>query len=501
MTSSMKETSISAAKNNPDDLSRRALHLGYAFWPNGTHPAGWRYPGAEDSRAFDADYIVGLAQRAEAAKFDFILFDDRLATDVEYEYTNTSAIARLEPFTAAAYLATLTKKIGIVVTANPTYFEPFNLARLVASLDHTTKGRASWNVVAGGDARAAQNYSRPKHGDANYRYDRAEEFIELVRSLWDSWEDDAFIRNKETGDFVDGSKIHTVDHDGKLFQVKGPLNVARSPQGHPVVLHEGSSERSRQFAAREADVIFAEVATFAQGQQYASDIRRRASEIGRNPDDIAILPGLTPVVGATLDEARAIYDKLNSLIILDEDARFGGREPSAWAIVSVESNSPGERVPLGHRNLGALSLRLGVDVTAESLDGVVSLEVARALTPAGSQLVFTASERTGRTIGLNLTWRDVLYTYVVGGHVIVGGPTEIADYIESWHAAGASDGFNIQSPFLIEQFDAFIELVLPELRRRGLFRSEYEGSTLREHLGLSRPVSSFTIERQEKVSS
>jgi FMN-dependent oxidoreductase (nitrilotriacetate monooxygenase family) len=501
MTVPKKETNISAAKSRPDESPRRALHLGYMYWSNGTHPAGWRYPGAEHSRAFDVDHFVGLAQRAEAAKFDFFFFGDRLATGAEYGYTNTSVIARLEPFTTAAYLATLTKTIGIVVTANPTYYEPFNLARLTASLDHITKGRASWNVVTGADPRAAQNYSRLEHGDANFRYDRAEEFIDLVRSLWDSWEDDAFIRNKETGEFVDGSKIHPVNHDGKTFQVKGPLNVARSPQGHPVILHAGSSERSRQFAAREADVIFAGVTTLAQGRQYASEIRCRATESGRDPDDIAILPGLTPLVGATLDEAREIYDELNSLIILDEDVRFGGREPRAWTLGTDGSRTSSEGVPLGYRNLGALSLRLGVDVTAESLDAAVPLEIERAFTSAGNQLVLSAAERTGRTVGLSLTWRDVLYTYIVGGHVVVGGPTEIADYIESWHTAGASDGFNIQSAFLDQQFDAFVDLVVPELRRRGLFRSEYEGSTLREHLGLARPRSRFTLDQRVEVSS
>jgi FMN-dependent oxidoreductase (nitrilotriacetate monooxygenase family) len=501
MTVPKKETNISAAKSRPDESPRRALHLGYMYWSNGTHPAGWRYPGAEHSRAFDVDHFVGLAQRAEAAKFDFFFFGDRLATGAEYGYTNTSVIARLEPFTTAAYLATLTKTIGIVVTANPTYYEPFNLARLTASLDHITKGRASWNVVTGADPRAAQNYSRLEHGDANFRYDRAEEFIDLVRSLWDSWEDDAFIRNKETGEFVDGSKIHPVNHDGKTFQVKGPLNVGRSPQGHPVILHAGSSERSRQFAAREADVIFAGVTTLAQGRQYASEIRCRATESGRDPDDIAILPGLTPLVGATLDEAREIYDELNSLIILDEDVRFGGREPRAWTLGTDGSRTSSEGVPLGYRNLGALSLRLGVDVTAESLDAAVPLEIERAFTSAGNQLVLSAAERTGRTVGLSLTWRDVLYTYIVGGHVVVGGPTEIADYIESWHTAGASDGFNIQSAFLDQQFDAFVDLVVPELRRRGLFRSEYEGSTLREHLGLARPRSRFTLDQRVEVSS
>lgn len=471
---------------------RRPLHLGYMYWANGTHPAGWRYPGAERARAHDPDYITRLARIAEDAAFDFFFFGDRLATGPEYQYTNTSVIARIEPFTAAAYLATLTSKIGLVVTANPTYYEPFNLARLTASLDWISKGRASWNIVTGADGRAAFNYSRSEHGDADYRYDRADEFVPLVRALWDSWEDDAFIRDKDTGNFVDGSKIHAVNHEGHTFQVKGPLNVARPPQGHPVILHAGTSDRSRDLAAREADVIFAGVASIAQGVEYAADIRRRAGAAGRNPAEIFILPGLTPIVGQTLGAARAIYDELNALIVLDDDVRFGGRGPGGWPVgVPPGPTAPREGVPAGYRNLGALSQRIGADVTGESLDSVVGAEADKAFAPAGRGLLATASARTGRVPGRDLTWRDLLYAYIAGGHLVVGGPGEVADYIEQWLVAGASHGFNIQSAFLTEQLTAFTELVVPELRRRGLFRLGYEGSTLREHLGLARPASRF----------
>lgn len=485
-----------------DEQPERPLHLGYMYWANGTHPAGWRYPGAEHARAHDPDYIAQLARIVEDAAFDFFFFGDRLATGTEYQYTNTSVIARIEPFTAAAYLATLTSRIGLVVTANPTYYEPFNLARLTASLDYISQGRASWNIVTGADGRAAFNYSRTEHGDATYRYDRADEFVELVRALWDSWEDDAFVRNKETGEFVDGSKIHPVDHEGKTFRVKGPLNVARPPQGHPVILHAGTSDRSRDLAAREADVIFAGLATIAQGVEYSADIRRRAAAAGRNPKEIFVLPGLTPIVGGTLEAARAIYDELNALIVLDEDVRYGGRGPDGWLVANgADAAGLREGVPQGYRNLGALSQRIGVDVTAESLDSVIPPGTEKALGPAGSRLAATASARTGRVTGRDLTWRDLLYTYIVGGHLVVGGPSEIADYIEQWLVAGASQGFNIQSAFLIEQLTAFVELVVPELRRRGLFRLEYEGSTLREHLGLARPESRFAAKSTASVAS
>ncbi|MGD0811374.1 MAG: NtaA/DmoA family FMN-dependent monooxygenase [Acidimicrobiales bacterium] len=477
---------------------KRQLHLGYMYWANGTHPAGWRYPGAEYARAFDAEYIVKLAKIAEGAAFDFFFFGDRLATSTDYQYTNTSVMARIEPFTTAAYLATLTSKIGLVVTANPTYYEPFNLARLTASLDHITNGRASWNIVTGADSRAASNYSRTEHGDAEYRYDRADEFVALVRALWDSWEDDAFIRDKATGEFVDGSKIHPVNHEGRTFHVKGPLNVARPPQGHPVILHAGTSERSRRLGARDADVIFASAATIEQGVEYSADIRRRAAEFGRNADEIFVLPGLTPIVAATLVEARAIYDELNSLLVLDDDVRYGGRGPDGWPHVAPLGRR--EDQGIGQRNLGALSQRIGLDVTDKALDAVVTPGEAGALSRPGAYLVKAASERTGRTVGTGLTWRDLLYAHVVGGHIVVGGPSEVADYIESWFSSRASDGFNIQSAFLVDQLIAFVELVVPELRRRGLFRSSYEGSTLRDHLGLSRPPSQFAPAEKVSVS-
>ena len=217
--------------------AERALHLGYMYWANGTHPAGWRYPGATSGWAFDADYVVELARKAEDAKFDFFFLGDRLATGTEYGYTNTSVLASPEPLTLAGYLATNTSRIGLVVTANTTYSEPFNIARLTASLDHITAGRSAWNVVTGSDPRAATNFSRTRHGDAGERYDRADEFVSLVRQLWDSWEDGAFVRNKETGEFVNASLIHALNHAGRAFQVRGPLNLARPPQGHPVVLH------------------------------------------------------------------------------------------------------------------------------------------------------------------------------------------------------------------------------------------------------------------------
>lgn len=478
----------------PADLSLHPghMHLGYIYRPDGSHPAGWRYPGATSDRAFDADYVVQVARRAEDAAFDFFLLGDRLATGAEYQFTNTSALARPEPFTMAGYLATKTSRIGLVVTADTAYYEPFNLARLTASLDHITSGRASWNVVTGADPRAAanfaRNFARAQHGD-DERYDRADEFLSLVRRLWDSWEDGAFIRNKQTGVFVDGSKIHAVDHAGQAFQVRGPLNLSRPPQGHPVVVYAGTSERSRQLAAREADVVLGAAATVEDGLACVSDLRARAAALGRDPSQLLVLSGLTPLVCTTLEEARAIHDRLNELIMLDEDIRFGGAGPAAWPV--GEPPAWREDQGPGRRNLGALSQRLGIDITGAELTGVVGESAAKTARADGRSLISTAASRSGRSVGQDLTWRDVLYAHIWAGQVVVGGPVEVADYMERWLRAGAGHGFHIQSAFLPGQLDAFTLLVLPELRDRGLFRTQYTGTTLRDHLGLPRPANAL----------
>ncbi|WP_328395589.1 NtaA/DmoA family FMN-dependent monooxygenase [Nocardia sp. NBC_00416] len=470
-----------------DPAPDRSLHLGYMYWSNGTHPAGWRLPEAVHDRGFDGGYLVELAQLAESAKFDFFFFGDRLATGPEYQFTNTSVLARIEPFTAASYIATSTSRIGIVVTANPTYYEPFNLARLTASLDHISAGRASWNIVTGADHRAAANYTRTEHGDAATRYDRADEFVGVVRDLWDSWEDDAFVRNAETGEFVVADRIHPVHHRGRSFRIRGPLNMARPPQGQLVVLHAGTSDRSRDLGAREADVLFAAAATIEQGKGYAADIRRRAVRFGRAPSELAILPGLTPIVAATRQAARELYDRLNDLIVLDDDIRYGGADPVEW---TAGAAAPREAQGPGSRNLGALSQRVGADLTDRRLGDALDDGTAARFTAAGRALLNTTAARTGRAVGGSapLTVRDLLNTHIVGGHVVVGDPVDIADYIQAWFESGACDGFNIQSAYLTEQFRTFAEHVVPELQRRGLFRTEYTGHTLREHLGLSRPT-------------
>ncbi len=392
---------------------RREMHLGLMFWATGTHAAGWRYPGSRADGAYDIGFIQDVTRLVEEAKFDFLFLGDRLFTDPALAKTNPAQMSRLEPFTAASAIAAATSKIGIVATANPTYYDPYNLARLLASLDHLSHGRASWNLVTGADAMAASNFSRAEHWETEKRYDWADEFVDVVRALWDSWEDDAFVRDPRTGVFVDESKVHPIDHHGRYFDVTGPLNLARPPQGQVVLLHAGTSDRSRELGAREADVIFAAGGTIETAREYYADVKQRAAAYGRGPDEIHILPSLSVIVAETRREAVAIRDRLDDLLPVAEDR---------------------------------------LDVRAGSL---------------------------GQATRRRDDWG------------VTGDPVEVVDHMQEWFEGGAADGFNLFPPFVPGSVAAFTELVVPELRRRGLFRTEYAGSTFREHLGLVRPQNRF----------
>jgi FMN-dependent oxidoreductase (nitrilotriacetate monooxygenase family) len=396
------------------DASRpREMHLGLMFWATGTHAAGWRYPGSRADGAYDIGFIQDVTRTVEDAKFDFLFLGDRLVTDPALAKTNPAQMSRLEPFTAASAIAAATSKIGIVATANPTYYDPYNLARLLASLDHLSHGRASWNLVTGADALAAANFSRDEHWDTDKRYDWADEFVDVVRALWDSWEDDALVTDQGSGLFVDESRVHAINHRGRYFDIAGPLNLTRPPQGQVVLLHAGTSDRSRELGAREADVIFAGSHEIESGREYYADIKQRAASYGRSPDEIHILPGLSVIVAETTREARAISGRLDDLLPVVEDKR---------------------------------------DVRAGALG--------------------QASRRREE-------WG------------ITGNPVEVADYMQEWFETGAADGFNIFPPFVPGAVEAFTALVVPELQRRGLYRTEYSGGTFRDHLGLAKPPNRF----------
>jgi len=446
--------------------TNRRLHLGLMFWATGTHAAGWRLPGSKEDAAFDIEFLQHVTQIAERARFDFLFLGDRLATDPRLQRTNPSQMSRLEPFTAAASLAAATSRIGIVVTANPTYYDPYTVARLIGSLDHVSGGRASWNIVTGADDIAAANFSRTEHWETQKRYDWADEFVSVVKALWDGAP----------------SEVHPAGlplrHEGAHFRIEGPLDVPRLPQRHAVILHAGTSDRSRELGAREADVIFAGQPDLPSAQAYYADIKARARRHGRGEHEIAILPGLTPIVAATTEEAVAIYDRLNAFLPLDPEDAVGE--------VRKGGLGRGRR-----RNLGALSDVLGVDVRGNGYGEAVAPGLYARVSDAGRQLIDETARRTRRTLeggARRITYRDLIDTAGAMGAIVVGNPEEVADFIQSWFDARAADGFNIFPAYVPGAVEAFTELVVPVLQRRGLFRLDYEGPTFRHHLGLDLPA-------------
>lgn len=464
----------------------RELHFGLMFWAGGTHPSGWRMPSSHASAAFDIEFLQQVTQAAERAKFDFLFLGDRLASDPALQTTNPSQMSRLEPFISAASLAAATSHIGIVVTANPTYYDPYSIAHLTASLDHLSGGRASWNLVTGADEMAAANFSRTEHWDTEKRYDWADEFVEVTKKLWDSWDDDT---GPGIGDAASGAihaqhAAHPIDHRGRFFSIDGPLDVKRPPQGHVVILHAGTSERSRELGARDADVIFAAGPSIAVAKAYYDDIKTRAKKYGRQEHEIAILPGLTPIVAPTTEQAVAIYDQLNAFISLDpeDDAVFGAKRYGALG-------------GKGKRTLANASDAIGVDIRGNRPEDVVDPRILAEANEDGQRLFAGISQRTRRDVtgAHRITFRDVILAAAGQGGAVVGNPHEVADHIQHWFEVKACDGFNIFPAYVPEAMTAFGDLVVPELQRRGIYRHDYSGPTFRDHLGIARPASKRSV--------
>jgi FMN-dependent oxidoreductase (nitrilotriacetate monooxygenase family) len=435
----------------------RQLRLNLFVYPGGHHEAAWRHPGSDIGRILDISYYQELAQHAEREKLDAVFFADgpSLADNIRY-----ASRFRIEPFTWLSGIAAVTSRIGLIGTASTTYLEPYNAARLFASLDHLSKGRAGWNIVTTGAPDAAYNFgldAHPVHAD---RYERAAEFVDVVTQLWDSWEDEALVADPESGVFADPELIHRIDHAGRHFRVRGPLNTPRIPQGRPVYVQAGSSEDGRSFAARYAEAIFTAHQTLESAQEFYADIKRRAGGVGRDPSQLLVLPGISPFIGSTEAEAIALKEEFDEL------------------------TQPAYSIDLLRR-------LIGVDVSGYDLDGpfpreLVSLQGDRKES-SRSRLVVDIIDREHPTI------RQLLHRFAgARGHwVLAGTPEQVADRIEAWFTRGAADGFNVMPPWLTGGFDAFAEQVLPLLRARGLFREEYKGTTLREHYGLDRPASGF----------
>jgi alkanesulfonate monooxygenase len=440
------------------------MRLAAYYNPTGHHVASWRHPRAQVDASTNIKHYVEIAQTAERAKFDLMFLADGNATreaDMEALCRSVQFIAHFEPMTLLSALAMVTERIGLVATVSTSWNEPYHIARKFASLDHISGGRAGWNIVTSGQDAEARNFNHAKAYDHADRYDRAREVVEIVLGLWDSWDDDAFVHDKDTGLFFDPAKLHVLNHKSDRYQVRGPLNVPRPPQGYPLLVQAGSSNDGRETAAQFAEAIFSPHLTIAAAKEYYDDVKGRMAKYGRDPEYLKILPGLSVIVWPTEEEANADYEYLQSLI---------------HPVVARE----------------ILSTMIGeIDLSGYSLD---------------EQLPDLPDNDSGHYVSIlamarqeNLTIRELgmRVAGARGKNVIKGTPTQIADYMEEWFVKGACDGFTIMPPYIPGALDGFCDLVVPELQRRGLFRTDYEGRTLREHLGIPRPESQYARRRSQ----
>ncbi|WP_338665827.1 LLM class flavin-dependent oxidoreductase [Pararoseomonas sp. SCSIO 73927] len=439
-------------------MSRRRLRLGAFMRPVSIHTAAWRYPGAFPDANFNLRHLVRFAKALEAARFDaFFMADHQAVLNMPIQALKRSAtVTSFDPMTLLPALAMVTEHLGLIATASTTYNEPWHIARKFASLDHISNGRAGWNVVTSGNPTEAQNFGREEHVEHAARYRRAHEFIDVVEGLWDSWADDAFIRDVEAGTYFDPEKMHVLGHKGEHFSVRGPLNVARPVQGWPVIVQAGASDDGRQLAAETAEVIFAAGGPIEEARAFYSDVKARTAKAGRNPDHLLVLPGCFVVVGESEAEAREKRALLDSRVHYDS------------AIAS-------------------LSVALGTDASRFDPDG-----------PLPEDIPETNASKSGRERAIGIARRENLTVRQLAGRLggyagaaMVGTPAGIADQMQEWLETGACDGFNLMFPYLPEGLDDFCQKVVPELQRRGLHRTEYEGRTLRENLGLPRPANRF----------
>jgi FMN-dependent oxidoreductase (nitrilotriacetate monooxygenase family) len=436
-------------------------HIKLGFILHGVGPGwgDWRHPDAQTDASTNIGFYRRQAQTAEAGGFDFLFVADSVFI------TATSSphyLNRFEPLTALSALAGATDHIGLVATVTATYTEPFNLARQFASLDHISGGRAGWNVVTSWLEGSAANFSKAKHLEHDVRYRLAAEHLDVMQGLWDSWEDGALVADKASGVFVDPDRLHALNHQGEFFQVKGPLNIKRSPQGQPVIFQAGASEDGKTFAARRADAIFVSHTDLDEAVAYYADLKARAAAFGRNRDHVLILPGIRPVVGRTEAEAEAKYQELVNLTSIENALRMLGR-------------------PFNDH-----------DFTVYDLDAPFPLHVAQ----VGANSNQSASQRIlALARGENLSLRQTALRFATPRSHFVGTPEQVADALQSWFEAGGADGY-VTFESLPGQLDLFVETVVPILRARGLVREAYDGHTLRDNLGLPQPENRYTAARR-----
>jgi alkanesulfonate monooxygenase len=438
-------------------LMAKSMHLTAFMRPVSLHTGAWRYPGSYADANFNFGHIKSFIQKLEAAKFDAFFMADHLAVlNMPVEaLIRSHTVTSFEPFTLLSALASVTEKIGLAATASTTFDEPYHVARRFASLDHISNGRAAWNIVTTSNPDSARNFGLDQHVEHGERYARAREFYDVVTGLWDSFADDAFIRDQQSGIFFDAEKMHVLDHKGEELSVRGPLNIARPVQGWPVIVQAGQSEPGRQLAAETAELVFCSPRDLAAAKALYADIKGRMPAFGRKPEHLKILPAALIVIGDTIEDAKAKRAKLDSLVHYD----------SAIASLSIA---------LGHDASG-----FDPDQPLPEIPDTNASKTGRA------QAVRLAQEE-------NLTVRQLAQRY--GGYAglaFVGTPQTIADQMETWISEQASDGFTVVFPYLPQGLDDVTLRLVPELQRRGLFRHDYEGTTLRDHLGLPRPKNRF----------
>jgi len=435
----------------------KQLHLGAFMRPVGIHTAWWRYPGAYADANFNLQHLVQFAQTLERGRFDAFFMADHLAVlNMPMPALRRSAtVTSFEPLTLLSALAMVTQRIGLVATASTTFDAPYHIARRFASLDHISGGRAGWNIVTTSNPDAALNFGLTDHVEHDERYRRAREFFDVVTGPWDSFADDAWLRDQQNGLFFDPARLHVLNHQGEHLSVRGPLNIARPPQGWPVIVQAGASESGRQLAAETAEVIFGSSLTIEDARAFYADVKRRMQVLGRAPDTLKILPGALVIVGRTRDEAVEKQALLDSLV------------------------HPDSGVP-------NLSMRLGVDASGFDLDADLPDIPQSNASRSGRDALVALARREKLTVR-QLAQRVGAY----GGLHIVGTASDIADTMQDWLETEASDGFNVMFHTVPAGLDDFVDLVVPELTRRGIFRRSYEGTTLRDHLGLRRPGNRF----------
>ena len=437
--------------------STRQLHLGAFMRPASIHTGAWRYPGAWPDMNFNYQHMKQSIQALERAKFDAFFMADHMAVlnmpmdALKRSHTATS----FEPFTLLSALSQVTERIGLVATGSTTFDAPYHIARRFASLDHISDGRAGWNIVTTSNPDAALNFGLDEHMEHGERYERAREFYDVVTGLWDSWADNAFVRDVDNGIFFDPAKMHVLGHKGEFLSVRGPLNIARPVQGWPVIVQAGASEAGRKLASETAEAVFTAQSDITAGKKFYADVKGRMEALGRSRDDMKILPACFVVVGDTVEEAQAKRAKLDSLV--------------------------------NYANaIGSLSIALGHDASKFDPDGPLPEIPESNASKSGRERAVALAKRD------NLTVRQLAQR--LGGYsglAMVGTPKTIADEMQEWLETEASDGFTVMFPYLPGGLDDFVTRVVPELQSRGLFRRDYEGTTLRDHLGLPRPKNRF----------